>query len=326
MTCMTRITIAVAARGANMATRFTNESTGRDSVTTCQAQVFGPDHASREVASNQGDTAYAVVDRRRKSRVSKRLRLLASLGFLIAPTTGCTILSGMGKQLSQHEQIDEFMVNYRNEAWAAKAWHCRKHKFCNKKYLGDVEAGFRAGYESVAAGGNGCVPSVCPQAYWGWQYQTADGQCRMNAWFEGFPLGVQAAEQDGIGHWSQVRTSMAVPPPVHPGTLPVAGVALGEGPVVGGLTDQVETVPVPMADPNQVIDTAVPMTVEPPAQKAEAAKPKLSAPKATEPGLDMPLTPAPKAVVPAAPPVPANPAPAAVPPVPQPKSDPFGFD
>lgn len=326
MICMTRITIAVAARGANMATRFTNESTGRDSVTTCQAQVFGLDHASREVASNQGDSASAVVEPRRKSSLAKRLRLLASLGFLIAPATGCTMLSGVGKQFSQHEAIDEFMVNYRNEAWAAKAWHCRKHKFCNKKYLSDVEAGFRAGYESVAAGGNGCVPSVCPQSYWGWQYQAADGQCRMNAWFEGFPLGVQAAEQDGIGHWSQVRTAMAVPPPAYPAPVPVAGVSLHDGPVVGGLTDQAETVPAPMADFKAAPGATEAAKVKPPTTAPAQSTPKPNAPKVVEPLRDVPETPAPAVETPPALNEAPNPVPDTAPPVPQPKADPFGFD
>lgn len=306
-----------------MATRFINESTGRDSVTTCQVQVIGPDHASRVVASNQGDTASAVVEPRRKSLRAKRLRLLATLGFLIAPATGCTMVSGLGQQMAHHEAIDEFMVNYRNEAWAAKAWHCRKHKFCNKKYLSDVEAGFRAGYESVAQGGNGCVPSICPQSYWGWQYQAADGQCRMNAWFEGFPLGVQAAEQDGIGHWSQVRTAMPMPAPGYPAPVPVGHVH-GEGPVVDGLTDQVEAVPAPIADP--MASTAAPeeAAIETPATVG-APKSKLNAPKVTESTLDAPPMPAPAVVTPPA----LNNAPApkdTAQPVPQPKADPFPFD
>lgn len=274
---------------------------------------------------------------RKQARVMRRLRLLATLSLLLAPATGCSILSGIGKQFSKHEALDDFMVSYRNEAWAAKAWHCRKHRFCNKKYLSDVEAGFRAGYETVAAGGDGCTPSLCPQSYWGWQYQNAEGQARMNAWFEGFPLGVQAAEQDGIGHWSQVRTSMAVPPPVAPAAAAAAIAApsvTGEGPAEGALSDRSEVVPVPLADPatSEAMEPPVPAPTLSPAETAEP-----SAGNAVPPA----LTPAPAATVPELPAAPASGQPAITlpeakvpeakvpevkPPVPQPNADPFGFD
>ncbi|WP_145420906.1 hypothetical protein [Planctomycetes bacterium K23_9] len=116
------------------------------------------------------------------------------------------------------------MIGYRNQVLAAKAWHEQKHCFANRKHQRDFKAGFMQGYMDVADGSNGCVPSVAPSSYWGWRYQSADGQNAVNAWFAGYPQGAQLAEQDGVNSWSNIRPSGAnapqqrqavfVPPPV----------------------------------------------------------------------------------------------------------------
>ncbi len=183
-------------QGGHMATRFLNDSFGIRTDKSCSLQAHLP--------------ARRVHRRRRWTRL---LLLAVTVTSVTVSSSGCTSIRAATKQLSQHEALDEFMVDYRNRAWSARAWLCRKDQFRNRHYLADFEAGFRAGYEDVAAGGSGCVPAVCPRSYWGWQYQSADGQGRMNAWFEGYPLGVQAAEEDGIGHWSHVATAFTSPPP-----------------------------------------------------------------------------------------------------------------
>ncbi len=193
-----------------MATRFLNESTG---VNTGE---FG------------GSQAQSRGSRRTlRSRRVRCLLIAATVASLISPSTGCMFISNAQRALSRHDGIDEFMVDYRNRAWAARAWLCRKGQFASHCYPADLEAGFRQGYEDVAAGGTGCLPAVCPQSYWGWQYQSADGQSRMNAWFEGYPLGVQAAEQDGVGHWGNVAAAF---PSQHAVMLPAAApIATAEG-------------------------------------------------------------------------------------------------
>jgi hypothetical protein len=205
-----------------MATRFNNESTG-----ACTGEV-GESRA--ELGADRG------VNRKRRVRMT----ILATLVVAITgPSTGCTMFSGMHRALTRHDGLDEFMVNYRNNAWSARAWLCTKHEYHGHRYLSDLEAGFRQGYADVAAGGNGCTPAICPQSYWGWQYQSADGQQRMNAWFEGYPLGVKAAEEDGIGHWRRVATAFNAPAPtrVKPDPKTAADTAIDAIP------------PVPLADP-----------------------------------------------------------------------------
>ncbi len=117
------------------------------------------------------------------------------------------MLEGACKQLKKQECVDKFMIGYRNSAMAAKAWHREKHCFQGKcrGNLRDFEAGFLQGYMDVAAGGDGCVPAIAPEKYWGWRYQSDKGQAGVNAWYEGYPMGVRAAEKDGVGNWGQIR-------------------------------------------------------------------------------------------------------------------------
>lgn len=332
---MIRITIAVAARGANMATRFTNDSTVNDSVSTCYPQAYGPD-CPLEHSANAGHltTAKPVGEVGRKPTLAQKLLLMATLGFLLYPTVGCTLAGGLGQSLVRQERLDKFLVDYRNQAWAAKAWHCRKQKFCNKRYLSDFERGFRDGYASVAKGGNGCVPAVCPQSYWGWQYQTGDGQARMDAWFEAFPMGVQAAEQDGIGHWGQLRTSLPYPAaaaaPAALGTAVMAPIPMTGMAAESRFSDQAEAVPVPAPEPMMT----APMTksAAPPVTKPAIKDAGKTAAKATEtpdvktriPELTKPSSSVPRNVD--APLTPLNPAPKVEAAVPQPTDDPFGFE
>lgn len=136
-----------------------------------------------------------------------RAACLGGLGIMLASSTGCSMTGNMCSAFTDNHCIDDFMVNYRNQAMAEKAWHCQKQQFCNQKHSKEFKAGFIAGFIAVAEGGDGCTPSVAPQEYWGWKYQSGNGQSCVNAWFEGFPYGVRAAEQMGIGSWAQIRTA-----------------------------------------------------------------------------------------------------------------------
>ncbi len=279
-----------------MATRYNNESTA------CET--------NRDRQRRTSDADVALKPRRLRKPV-RVLALLAGLGLNLIPNTGCTLVTNLQSQFKNHSALDDFLVNYRNDAWAAKAWHCRKHRFGNRRNLSDLEAGFRAGYMSVAEGGNGCVPAVCPQAYWGFQYQDCNGQARMNSWFEGFPLGVAAAEEDGIGHWSQVPTSLPMPAPVQP-MVPMGAAAVGVG-AGAAMAPGAEPILAPVPDP-AANRAAAPPAAPKPAPKPAAPKnaaPKNAAPKAGAEKLPAAL----KDVQPMAPIVPAPNQPAAAEPL-----------
>jgi hypothetical protein len=147
------------------------------------------------------DTASSIGQKR------SRLRLLLAagcLGFVVASSTGCTMLDGACRAIKKNECLDDLMIGHRNRALAAKAWHRQKHLFSNCHDIRELRAGFFAGYADIANGGKGCLPAVAPSHYWGWRYQTPGGQARVNSWFAGFPMGAKAAEEDGVGGWGEI--------------------------------------------------------------------------------------------------------------------------
>ncbi|MEO9594064.1 hypothetical protein, partial [Rhodopirellula bahusiensis] len=189
------------------------------------------------------------LSRRNIIRLRAQRAFLASLaaGILTTGMTGCTIMGGLQSKLTRSECIDDFMVSHRNKVMAEKAWLRNSH--CHKKHrhMKDLRKGFIDGYMEVATGGSGCTPAVVSPDYWGWKHQSGDGQSAVNAWFEGFPLGVKAAEQDGIGYYNQIRiqtpmqpaqpamtgsmapTPIAPAPPIPTANVLPPGIQLGEG-------------------------------------------------------------------------------------------------
>lgn len=205
----------------------------------------------------------------RRERLARLLGSVFAGAAVIAATTGCSSLSGLSASLEHCECVDDFVVGYRNSALAAKAWHEHKHCYANQPYIDHFEAGFRAGYESVAAGGNGCTPSIAPREYWGWKYQSPEGQAKVSAWFQGFPMGAKAAEEDGVGNWSQIPTMLSqrqeVPPqlldpewmpePEQPAPPPT-GVPVYSSPAIEGMA------PTPAPEVNMLPSNNAPRQLE----------------------------------------------------------------
>lgn len=152
----------------------------------------------------------------RTSHVSDRGSLRASVLSTVAATVllgslaGCTTIHNGWEALHNNGSWNETVLVLRNRNFSAKAWHRRKHHFCNQKHIKDFSAGFRAGYEDVANGGGECTPAFPPQQYWGWEFQSAEGAQRTSAWFAGYPQGARAAEEDGVGNFTQMQMSTAL--------------------------------------------------------------------------------------------------------------------
>jgi len=142
--------------------------------------------------------------------IKRRLAVLVLAGTATVPFAGCTAMTGVNNSWQYNGYWNQSMMGQRNKSSASKAWHCRKHHFCNEKYLREFSQGFKAGYMDVADGGTGCSPAFPPREYWGWKYQSCEGQARVAAWYSGYPHGARAAEEDGIGNWTQIQTSSNV--------------------------------------------------------------------------------------------------------------------
>ncbi|WP_345688451.1 hypothetical protein [Novipirellula caenicola] len=182
-------------------------------------------NSSPSLACNRLGRGGRAVPRRLSHQVGRvnrlaRTALFAGLSLVVLGTGGCSMFSGAARQLRNHDGLNEFMIGHRNKTMAAKAWHCQKANFCNPSSA--FKDGFYAGYMDICNGGSGCTPAIAPSQYWGWMYQSSNGQLAVNDWFAGFPMGVKAAEQDGVGHWSNVQTSYgATSPNMAAAPLPV---------------------------------------------------------------------------------------------------------
>jgi hypothetical protein len=133
--------------------------------------------------------------------------MLVAITLLTLTPTGCSVVHNGYTAMTGNSSWDKTVVTLRNRSFSAKAWHRRKHHFCKEKYNSDFCNGFRAGYEAVASGSDGCTPAFPPSEYWSWEYQSGEGHGRTSAWFAGFPHGARAAEEDGVANWHQVPMS-----------------------------------------------------------------------------------------------------------------------
>jgi hypothetical protein len=98
---------------------------------------------------------------------------------------------------------------YRDKVWANRAYNLR-YANCERKYGDHFRTGFVDGYCSVCKGEKGYVPAMPPEDYWKPQYQSAEGAKCVNAWFEGFPVGAEAAKKDGAGKYHDIYISNMV--------------------------------------------------------------------------------------------------------------------
>ncbi|XZE36397.1 hypothetical protein SH501x_001963 [Pirellulaceae bacterium SH501] len=152
----------------------------------------------------------AAISNVSKKRSRRRLVVAMLLGAVVLPFGGCSAFTGLHNVWTYNAGWNEKMLRDRNAVSARRAWHARKDCFANQKYIKDFARGFRAGYMDIADGGTGCVPTFPPREYWGWRYQSCEGQAKVSAWFSGFPHGARAAEEDGIGNYSQIQTSLSI--------------------------------------------------------------------------------------------------------------------
>lgn len=237
---------------------------------------------------------------REPCRLRKTLCCLAALtlltgsgcsGVLVPAAAVSGPIQGMGQQFAYSDRVDRMVLGWRNKAFAHHAWSCRKHQFGGRACLAHFGHGFCQGYRDVAAGGNGCLPVVPPRSYWSWRYQTAEGQAKVAAWFDGYPAGAIAAAEDGAASWSQIQVSPAIeaqyaargigPPPGGPGPgMP----GMPGGPP--GLPPD-ELPPGPMGLPPLAPEVKKPVRVTPQAPRL-TSDPRMGMPEGNSPTARMP--------------------------------------
>ena len=112
--------------------------------------------------------------------------------------TGLLMMVGlMAGCAHMYDVTDEHLMKWKCCHDAKMAWLRCRDLYADVCYPYDFGAGFRAGYESVCMGGNGCPPAMPPRHYWSICYQCEEGTCQVMAWYDGFHHGVLAAQCDG---------------------------------------------------------------------------------------------------------------------------------
>ena len=169
---------------------------------------------------------------------SKSLAWVFTLAIvLLSCCSGCSTLQGVRNYIAYNDTQNDFVIGWRNRVWSIQAWHMEREKYRDHPYLPEFGDGFRTGFRDVAAGGNGCPPVVPPRKFWSWRYQSPEGQAKVAAWFEGYPVGAMVAERNQAGEFSDIQVSYSIeaqysprfragelpglPPPTYsPETLP----------------------------------------------------------------------------------------------------------
>lgn len=141
-----------------------------------------------------------------------------TLGMMLAALFG---LSGCN---TLHDEIISCETGLRNHVLAQNSWNHWSWCYDELDHPYHFARGFKAGYREVLDGGAGCQPTLPPRCYWKPIYQTPEGHCKVNAWFDGFAHGALAAKQDGFGNFSEIPISPTArmnfaaaqaPPPQH---------------------------------------------------------------------------------------------------------------
>lgn len=122
-----------------------------------------------------------------------------ALALLLLLSSGC---------LRLREEVNDALLCARNHADAWHAWRYYRHGCPDETwYPRHYGKGFRQGYRDVAAGGNGCPPTLPPSCYWSVCFQNPSGQAKVQEWFRGYVFGASAAQIDGVSEYNQIMTS-----------------------------------------------------------------------------------------------------------------------
>jgi hypothetical protein len=128
--------------------------------------------------------------------------------------------------------LQEPIVGIKNHLLAQQAWTDYGRPTGSQaaaKFPPDFERGWKKGFLNVASGRDGKLPIVPERRYWGAEYQTAEGQARVDAWYAGFAQGSNAALRGDVGYQSLIPTSIVGTYPLpavdnHPWPLQVPAV------------------------------------------------------------------------------------------------------
>jgi len=157
--------------------------------------------------------------------MTRQYVLLLALAVTAATGSGCSTGTGLSSPYSAGPR--DYVTNrWRDHVWANRAYETKiAGSMRGRMHETDYRRGFVAGYQSVSQGGDGTVPPMPPRRYWGSEYLSPEGQTKAKSWFEGFPDGVRAAQEDGIDAYRDIYVSQLLDDlnRLEPGMYPETG-------------------------------------------------------------------------------------------------------
>ena len=160
--------------------------------------------------------------RTKETRSPRGLLIVLTIGSLVV-LSGCSTSSYCKQVLQPYTEMGSCLktdLHARLEAqqlWRSKYAHC----YGRLNNARDIRRGFIDGFVETANGGSGTAPIVPPEKYCG-----IGRKVQANCWYQGYPLGVAAAESTGAANWRKSTISPALAacfatPHCSPGCVPV---------------------------------------------------------------------------------------------------------
>ena len=206
----------------------------------------------------------------------RQVIVVAAVCCVSFSTTGCC--SSGCDPLRMGQACDNWHSNKMTRLDACLAWGGCQNRCAKSEFAPDIKRGFVAGYMATCMGGDGRIPMVPERRYWSNWYRCKYGQRCINAWYMGYPMGVNAARQRGyhrleapeitLAQWRDPATFTRMTPQPEP--APRAAPA--EPPVHRLPPRNDDVLQVPEA-PSQPGTFAVPVTPVPQTQEDAAPEP-----------------------------------------------------
>ncbi|MFV0443334.1 MAG: hypothetical protein ACK5Q5_07165 [Planctomycetaceae bacterium] len=177
---------------------------------------------------------------------------------------------------SLHDCVNKSLIDVRDHCEAHTVWkNCGKDQAACDQYPHHFGEGFREGYRAVAAGGNGCPPTLPPRKYWCVLYQNDSGRQKAVSWYNGYAAGAAAGQGNGVQERNRLVTATDIYHNQCPACRAEAMIdAAGTGPTEPELNEKSDYFPEQPGSFPEQLDT-VPQL--PPIDSADQAAPRRGA-------------------------------------------------
>jgi hypothetical protein len=105
--------------------------------------------------------------------------------------------------------MQDYHYNWVQSYRADSAWR-QSYGLLNTQFTRDYREGWKVGYADLSKGGCDEPPPVPPRKYWAAAYQSAEGKCCIDEWYNGWRDGAEAAKACGNADWHRITTAPTV--------------------------------------------------------------------------------------------------------------------